>query len=349
MRPVASGKVIFVGNYRTEIDHENGWQTLYYHLSDIRASVGQRVDNTTNLGHPSCYGSASGRVVHLAIKRDGSWIDFRSVPVTLSGWEARSDGQEGGGVLFRSGVSVPIYGYASNDGVGPTATPAPTSTPTPGGPPAPPATPTGTITATASATRTPTASPTRTPTPTFTSTRTPAPTPTATPRAVEILPGWNIISVPSSLVDSSVASVFAQATAITRISGFRDDRWESASRTDEGWNGALTDILDGQGYFVYATAPVALSLRPRPPNPLSPPPAYALPGGWSLIGYTSSAATMPADNYLSTVRGKWLAAYRYDPTRGWGVAKPDGSGFKDLEAGKGYWIFLASQGTLVPP
>lgn len=40
--------------------------------------------------------------------------------------------------------------------------------------------------------------------------------------------------------------------------------------------------------------------------------------------------------------------YRYSSARGFEDAQPEGKGFTDVEAAKGYYIYLASAGTLVP-
>ncbi|MFH1485919.1 MAG: M23 family metallopeptidase, partial [Chloroflexota bacterium] len=314
LRPVAPGTVTLVQNYRIEIDHGNGWQSMYYHVSTIKVSVNQQVGVDTDMGHPSCYpaGSASGRSVHLVLRRDSSWIDFRSTATTLSGWEVKPGGKEGEGTLYRDGISIGIYGSVPNDRTSPT----PTSTPTP------------------ARTVTPAPSPARTPTHMPTATRTPTPTatPTSTPASstgqIHLSQGWSLISIPGPQQDPAVGAVFAQSPAITKICSYRDGQWDNAYRGAGGWTGPLTSIVDGTGYLVYATAATTLVLQPKLPDPLAFPPSYSLARGWNMIGYTSSAARIPVDIYLSSVQGNWMSLYRFDSTIGWDAAKPGGWGFR---------------------
>lgn len=326
-RPVAQGKVTLVDTNRIEIDHENGWQTMYYHISDIKVAVNQRVDVGTDLGRPSCYpaGSATGRGIHLAIKRDGSWIDFRTVPVNLSGWSAKSDGTEGGGTMVRGTTTTAIYGLLTNDGLqaADTPTPSPTSMAT------------GTPTSTASVSPTTTRSPSSTPTPLGTN-------------QIQIAMGWNIISVPAPQQDPAIAAVFADTPTISKVYGYADGKWDFAQRSGDTWLGSLTQIVDGRGYFVFATSAPVLTFHSKPADGSAPPRSYPLPAGWSLIGYSSSLVSMPVENYLSSLQGTWTVLYRYDALNGWAIAKPGGLGFKDVEMGRGYWINLSAAGTLSP-
>lgn len=157
-----------------------------------------------------------------------------------------------------------------------------------------------------------------------------------------------MISLYTVQVEPSIVALFAQAPAVTRIFAFQDGKWISATREGEQWSGQLTQMADGKGYWVYANDPVTLGLRPTLPDPLAPPPSYALAAGWNLIGYTSSLANLPVDSYLNSLEGKWTSVYRYAPGKGWEVAKPGALGFGEMQAGVGYWVYLAQAATLVP-
>ncbi|MCC6626900.1 MAG: peptidoglycan DD-metalloendopeptidase family protein [Chloroflexi bacterium] len=120
IRPAARGKVTRADSNYIEIDHENGWRTVYYHIGSIQVNVNAEVFRSTNLGHPSCFigagGRADGRHVHLAFKRDGAWIDLRSTSVRLSGWEIKggSTGQYSGS-LQRDGIVKQQWSLVTND------------------------------------------------------------------------------------------------------------------------------------------------------------------------------------------------------------------------------------------
>ena len=107
-------------------------------------------------------------------------------------------------------------------------------------------------------------------------------------------------------------------------------------------------MTDGVGYNVYSAISAVMPLDPADANPMAPPPSYPLASEWNLIGYTGSVTTMPVGSYLNGLNGKWLTLYRLDPIKGWEGAKPEGIGFKDVEVGRGYWLYLNQSGTLVP-
>lgn len=73
IRPVMKGKVIEAGkskigygNYIV-IDHENGYRSLYAHLSKIEVSVGNSVTLETEIGKMGSTGRSSGDHLHLEV------------------------------------------------------------------------------------------------------------------------------------------------------------------------------------------------------------------------------------------------------------------------------------------
>lgn len=69
------------GNYIT-IDHGNGLETLYAHLSSVNVSSGQTVNAGTHIGNVGETGNANGIHLHFEIRVNGSpknprkYIDF---------------------------------------------------------------------------------------------------------------------------------------------------------------------------------------------------------------------------------------------------------------------------------
>ncbi|MFH1453204.1 MAG: M23 family metallopeptidase, partial [Armatimonadota bacterium] len=72
----ASGVVIKSGydggyGYTVEIDHGNGYRTLYAHCSSILAGYGQRGDKGQAIARIGSSGTATGAHVHYEVKRSG--------------------------------------------------------------------------------------------------------------------------------------------------------------------------------------------------------------------------------------------------------------------------------------
>ena len=57
------------------VDHGNGYQTLYAHLSKIAVSVGQRVSQGQLLGYGGRTGYATGNHLHFEVHRNGAVIN----------------------------------------------------------------------------------------------------------------------------------------------------------------------------------------------------------------------------------------------------------------------------------
>jgi murein DD-endopeptidase MepM/ murein hydrolase activator NlpD len=54
------------------IDHGNGWQTLYAHLSQIRVGCGQSVNKGDLIGNVGSTGNSSGPHLHFEMMLSGT-------------------------------------------------------------------------------------------------------------------------------------------------------------------------------------------------------------------------------------------------------------------------------------
>jgi murein DD-endopeptidase MepM/ murein hydrolase activator NlpD len=83
----ASGKVVstgYEGAYGNQviIDHGDGYQTTYNHLSGIGISVGDRVSTGDQIGKRGSTGNSTGAHLHFEVTKDGKFID----PEGWLGW-----------------------------------------------------------------------------------------------------------------------------------------------------------------------------------------------------------------------------------------------------------------------
>lgn len=75
---VSAGKDGGYGN-KVVVDHNNGYKTLYAHLSSISVSVGQTVSQGTNLGVMGATGNSTGVHLHFEVTKNGTLINPVSV------------------------------------------------------------------------------------------------------------------------------------------------------------------------------------------------------------------------------------------------------------------------------
>ena len=168
--------------------------------------------------------------------------------------------------------------------------------------------------------------------------------------------GWNLVSVPRILDNSSVSALNTNKVDMIHYydAGIRD--WKSAYYTNGSWSGTLKTIDDGKGYWMNATEPADVSAVLKPLNdPMQFPPSYQLKAGWNMVGYTSYTSvelkTDASDYFFSLwnpISGFpiWVSAYKWTGS-GYELTKPTG-GFPYVVRTEGYWLYLNSDGTLVP-
>jgi murein DD-endopeptidase MepM/ murein hydrolase activator NlpD len=76
-----SGVIVFSGwanggyGYMIMIDHGNGYQTLYAHLSSVSASCGQSVGQGQYIAAGGSTGNSTGPHLHFEVRLNGGWIN----------------------------------------------------------------------------------------------------------------------------------------------------------------------------------------------------------------------------------------------------------------------------------
>lgn len=76
-----SGVIVFAGwaaggyGYTVAIDHGNGYQTLYAHLSSVKVSCGQSVQQGQRIGFGGSTGNSTGPHLHFEVRYQGGFVN----------------------------------------------------------------------------------------------------------------------------------------------------------------------------------------------------------------------------------------------------------------------------------
>jgi murein DD-endopeptidase MepM/ murein hydrolase activator NlpD len=119
----APGLVVRAGHGVVVVDldgdgkEQTGWNILYLHIADIHVAVGDWVETSDLLGHPSCEGGlATGTHLHIARKYNGEWIPADGpLPFVLSGWTAHAGNEPYQGTLTRGEDTIPSSLYGARE------------------------------------------------------------------------------------------------------------------------------------------------------------------------------------------------------------------------------------------
>ena len=178
------------------------------------------------------------------------------------------------------------------------------------------------------------------------------------PYELSLTPGWNLVSLPGTPEASAVEDVLDSASRSTIVLSYQNDEWVTAVRVDDGsWQGTLTEIVGGYGYWIQTTAFEKVSARIPETDTSSVLPTARVTEGWNLLGVVdveqASAGSSPsddadADNYFANL--SWSVAYSYDTRQNdWTRILPKtDSANNAIKNGKGYWVWATAPGTLVP-
>ena len=163
--------------------------------------------------------------------------------------------------------------------------------------------------------------------------------------AIELQPGWNLISLPLVPTNSSIEDVLSlllKDSLLERVWSYdaETDAWHSYA---PGAPPDLTMMTDGKGYFVKVTGYNVLIVQgtEQPPPPALPR-AYHVVPGWNLIGYKRLTSSNVSD-YLKGI--DYIRVYKFDPiNKIYELVEPG----EDMEPGYGYWVAVKTEGWIYP-
>ena len=174
------------------------------------------------------------------------------------------------------------------------------------------------------------------------------------PYEINLTPGWNLVSVPGTPLDSSINAVMGSTNDAGIVLAYQDDEWLTAVNDQGTWRGTLTDIVGGYGYWVQTTAFETISTLIPETDTSSVLPTARVIMGWNLLGVVdvqqNDAGDPPSgsgdpDDYLDNV--EWRVAYSFNTANNqWTKLIPGAD--EGIVNGKGYWVWSTKDGTLVP-
>ena len=157
--------------------------------------------------------------------------------------------------------------------------------------------------------------------------------------AIDLNPGWNLISIDRTLSESSVEQVFSSLTPgnLQYVTGFQEGV-QFYDPNGLSFLNTLSNLDDGYGYWVKVEeqdvlhvqgAQLPVNYRPE------------LTAGWNLIGYPNQQASNPAEYFADLIELDNLV-YVTGFDQGSQVFDPNGLPFLntliELENGYGYWL-----------
>jgi len=172
---------------------------------------------------------------------------------------------------------------------------------------------------------------------------------------VDLEEGWNLFSLPLMPDDSSVEVVLADVMENVEIVwGYKDDAWSSYLPAVPEFK-TLTDMVDGEGYWVKMTAEDTVTVSGvELPGPGILPPVYDVYEGWNLIGFKEVDSMEVTENlaYFTTipklVRDSSVC-YSWDATlQEYEMAYIAGTQLIAFDPGQGYWLYLTEDANIVP-
>ncbi len=181
------------------------------------------------------------------------------------------------------------------------------------------------------------------------------------PYTIRVKPGWNLVSLPATPLESGISDVLANNQYISPVLGYQQGDWITAVNDDGTWRGRLTEIVGGYGYWVHARTFESIETMLSEVDPAGTLPTVPVTAGWNLLGvldiFQNDEGDAPgeagsngdeADNYFGSI--PWRVAYSYDTAASLWEKVTEGVGETggEIANGRGYWVWSPEPSTLVP-
>jgi hypothetical protein len=172
---------------------------------------------------------------------------------------------------------------------------------------------------------------------------------------VDLVPGWNLVSLPDDPIDDAINSVITVA-AVDKVVSYdpsAPDKWLTARRGSDGTLGTaagdnLSTFSGRLAYWVHTSSfeDLSVTLQSSAAGASNLPPTLNLAKGWNMVpvlDVSGTSSNPTASNYLQSLDVGRIYKYNITNDRLDSVATTDA-----LEIGIGYFVYLNAAGTLVP-
>ncbi len=173
------------------------------------------------------------------------------------------------------------------------------------------------------------------------------------PFSLELMPGWNLVSLPGNPTNSSLNAVIpADHPASTILSYDAESGWTTAIRSEDGtWLGTLMTVDASRAYWIQTDTYESIKVDiPRIGAGTSVPPTISLMAGWNFVpvvdvtGDMNHGDSVSAKGYFSGT--KVNRVYSFNTLQGmWEVVDLEKG---SLMVGSGYWAHASEAGVLAP-
>jgi len=164
--------------------------------------------------------------------------------------------------------------------------------------------------------------------------------------SIELVEGWNLISLPLIPLDSAINAVLAGIMEDVISVWHWDTPGEHWHSFAPGASSDLSSMTDGKAYWINMDAAQNLTLAgTQMPEGTQLPPAYDVVAGWNMVGFKSTATNVTATDYLAGT--EYVRIYGFKNGAWFLISGPPYDNPK-MEPGLGYWVAFTEPGTIYP-
>ncbi len=159
--------------------------------------------------------------------------------------------------------------------------------------------------------------------------------------SIELAIGWNLISLPKQLSDTSIENVLSSIVdKYESVWAYVNGQWKSFDPVQPFFSD-LTGMQAGIGYWIKMKEAAELTVIGSDPSG-----SISLADGWNLVGYNGSEVA-DIETALASIAGNFISVWAYinGQWKSFDPAQPFFSDLNNMTPGVGYWIKTSEAST----